>query len=417
MNEAGNFKEPGKASTRRLYFEDAYRREFESRVIEVRFHEGRPALILEATCFYPEGGGQPGDLGEIEGVKVVGVIEDQGEILHLLEEVVQAEKVKGKIDWARRYDFMQQHSGQHLLSQVFFELLGAETLSFHLGEETASIELDLAQLEEADVEKVERKTAEIIFENRPIKTYFIEEREISQIPFRKRPVKSGLIRVVEIDRFDYSACGGTHVRQTGEIGLIKIIGQEKIRKNVRVYFVCGYRALKDYQHKEKILARLATGLGTSINQLPLTVERLQLETRDLRKRCLKLREEMNQYEAEKIMAEAREIIIDRLFEDRTAEEARHLGLKIVHSGRFLVIFGIKGESRNHLLLARAAEIPLDLRKWLPWLKENFEARGGGSDSLIEMALPKSQNLEEIISELRKKIVPDIEAIIHNEGKQ
>ena len=408
MKVPGNFKETGKASTRRLYFEDAYRREFESQVMGIRSFEGRPALVLEATCFYPEGGGQPGDRGEIDGVKVVEVIEEQGEILHLLEKEVQAEKVKGKIDWARRYDLMQQHSGQHLLSQVFFELLGAETLSFHLGEETASIELDLARLSEADQERVERRSAEIIFENRPIKTYFVEEREVNQIPFRKRPVKSGLIRVVEIDRFDYSACGGTHVRQTGEIGLVKITGQEKIRKNVRVYFVCGYRALRDYQNKEKILARLATGLGTSINQLPVTVERLQLEARDWRKRCLKLREEMNQYEAEKIMAEAREIIIERLFEDRTAEEARHLGLKIVHAGRFLVIFGIKGESRNHLLLARASEIPLDLRKWLPWLKENFEARGGGSDSLVELALPKSQNLEAIISELRKKIISDLE---------
>ena len=408
MKVPGNFKETGKASTRRLYFEDAYRREFESQVMGIRSFEGRPALVLEATCFYPEGGGQPGDRGEIDGVKVVEVIEEQGEILHLLEKEVQAEKVKGKIDWARRYDLMQQHSGQHLLSQVFFELLGAETLSFHLGEETASIELDLARLSEADQERVERRSAEIIFENRPIKTYFVEEREVNQIPFRKRPVKSGLIRVVEIDRFDYSACGGTHVRQTGEIGLVKITGQEKIRKNVRVYFACGYRALRDYQEKEKILARLASGLGTSIHQLPVKLERLQLEARDWRKRCLKLREEMNQYEAEKIMAEAREIIIERLFEDRTAEEARHLGLKIVHAGRFLVIFGIKGESRNHLLLARASEIPLDLRKWLPWLKENFEARGGGSDSLIEMALPKSQNLEEIISELRKKIISDLE---------
>lgn len=408
MNEPGNFKETGKASTRRLYFEDAYQKEFESRVMEVRFFEGRPALVLEATCFYPEGGGQPGDRGELDGVKVVGVIEDRGEILHLLEKEVQVETVKGKIDWARRYDFMQQHSGQHLLSQVFFELLRAETLSFHLSEETASIELDLAQLSEADQEEVERRSAEIIFENRPIKTYFAGEGEINQIPFRKRPVKSGLIRVVEIDQFDYSACGGTHVRKTGEIGLIKITGQEKIRKNVRVYFACGYRALRDYQRREKILARLATGLGTSINQLPVLVERLQLEARDWRKRCLRLREEMNQYEAEKIMAEAREKIIVRLFEDRTAEEARHLGLKIVHAGRFLVIFGIKGESRNHLLLARAAEIPLDLRKWLPWLKENFEARGGGSDSLIEMALPKSQNLEAIISELRKEITPDLE---------
>lgn len=408
MSEKPDVDGPTKAQTRRLYFDDSYQIEFESRVREIRAHAGRPALILEATCFYPEGGGQPGDSGEIEGVKVVEVIEEEGEIVHLLEREIQAEKVRGKIDWVRRYDHMQQHSGQHLLSQVCWEILGAETLSFHLGEESSSIELDLARLSEEEKREIETRATEIIFNNKPLKIYFIDESQIDEIPFRKRPIMSGLIRVVEIENYDYSACGGTHVRRTGEIGLIKIIGTEKIRQHVRIFFVCGHRALKDYQNKEEILTKLAANLGTSPNQLQVTVARLQEEARVLRKRCLKLREEMNQYEAEKLMAEASEPILDRVFEDRTAEETKNLGLKIIHSGRFLVIFGVKGETRHHLLVARSKEISIDLKEWLPWLKEAFEAKGGGSDSLIELVLPPGFSLEKIISEVKEKIVLELE---------
>lgn len=395
--------------TKRLYYEDSYLREFETRVIAREEYRGYPALILEATCFYPEGGGQPSDRGEIEGVKVFEVIEEGDKILHLLEAEVRAAQVRGKIDWARRYDHMQQHSGQHLLSQVCWEMFKAETLSFHLGEESSSIELSVSRLSEDDKRKIEARAAEIIFENRPIKIYEIEEKDIDHFPLRKKPAKSGLIRVVEIDGFDYSACGGTHVRQTGEIGLIKIIGEEKIRQHLRLFFVCGWRALKDYQQKEQILAQLASTLGTSGELLLSTVNKLQIENRAWRKRCLKLREELNQYEAAKLMAEAHGLIIEKIFEDRSAEEARSLALKIIHGGQFLVIFGIKGEERNHLLLTRSDGLPLDLRSWLPWLKETFAARGGGSDSLIEMALPVDQSLEKIIKEIKEKIAETIKA--------
>lgn len=403
MNKKPNFDGATKVQTKRLYFDDSYQVEFESRVREIREYSGRPALILEETCFYPEGGGQPCDGGEIEGVRVIEVREEDDQIIHILEREVKAEKVRGKIDWVRRYDHMQQHSGQHLLSQVCWEILGAETLSFHLGEEASSIELDLTQFSEEEKKKIETRAAEIIFKNKPIKIYFIDESQSDEIPFRKKPLKSGLIRVVEIDNYDYSACGGTHVRRTGEIGLIKIIGEEKVRQHVRLFFVCGYRALKDYQNKEKILIQLAGNLGTSVHQLQVTVDKLQEEARALRKRCLKLREEMNQYEAEKLMAEARGSIIDRIYEDRNAEEARNLGLRIIHSGRFIIIFGVKAETRHHLVLARSKEIALDLKKWLPWLKEAFEAKGGGSDSLIELALPRSFSLEKIINEVKEKM--------------
>ncbi|MCX7973580.1 MAG: hypothetical protein N3B16_03670 [Candidatus Aminicenantes bacterium] len=409
MEKLNNLVRLKEVETKRLYYYDCYQQEFESRVLALTEYKGRPALILEATCFYPEGGGQPSDYGEIDGVKVIEVIEAEGRIFHLLEREIKAEKVKGKIDWVRRYDHMQQHTGQHLLSQVCWEILGAETLSFNLGEEVASIELSIGQLSEADKKRIETRAAEIIFANRPIKIYEVEEEEIDRIPFRKKPVKSGLIRVVEIDEFDYSACGGTHVKQTGEIGLIKIIGEEKIRQHVRLFFICGWRVLKDYQKKEQILTQLASSLGTSIDQLQVTVNKLQSESKAWRKKCLKLREELNQYEAAKLMAEAQESVIDRTYFDRSLEEAKQLGLKIIHSGHFLVIFGVKGEGRDHLLLARSESIPVDLRQWLPWLREVFEGRGGGSDSLVEIALPGKQPLEEVVKEVKARIFEALSA--------
>lgn len=389
--------------TKRLYYEDSYLREFESRVMAWEEYRGYPALILEATCFYPEGGGQPCDRGEIEGVSVLEVIEEDDKVLHLLERQVKAAKVRGKIDWVRRYDHMQQHSGQHLLSQVCWEMFTAETLSFHIGEESSSIELSVSSLSENDKRKIEARAAEIIFENRPIKIYEVEEKDIDRLPLRKKPAKRGLIRVVEIDGFDFSACGGTHVRQTGEIGLIKIIGEEKIRQHLRLFFVCGWRALKDYQQKEHILAQLTATLGTSRELLLSTINKLQMESKAWRKRSFKLREELNQYEAAKLIAEAKGLIIEKIFEDRSVEEVRSLALKIIHGGQFLVIFGIKGEERHHLLMARSTGLPLDLRLWLPWLRESLAGRGGGSDSLIEVALPGDQPLKEVVKELKEKM--------------
>jgi len=393
----------GDSTTERLYFQDAYQTEFEAEVLATKEMNGHPALLLASTCFYPEGGGQPSDEGEINGVKVIQVYEEEGQIWHWLEREVKAEKVRGKVNWQRRFDHMQQHSGQHLLSQVCWELLRAETLSFHLGETVSTIELSLTHLAENEKKQIEKRVAELIFQNLPIKTYFLDETEASQLPLRKKPVKSGRLRIVEIQSYDYSACGGTHVRSTGEIGLVKIIGSEKIRQHVRISFVAGGRALTDYQKKNEILDSLAGIFSTSLDQVINSVAKLRDEVKALKKQNRRYGEELNQYEAEKIIAESSGLIIDRIFTDRTLEEVKDLALKIIHRARFLVIFGFRGETQDHLLLARSEAIAVDLRTFIPFLRDTLEAKGGGRESLVEMACPKNAPLEEAIQALRAKI--------------
>jgi len=187
--------------TERLYFKDAYQVEFEARVIKRTLHKGKPALVLDQTCFYPEGGGQPADEGTLNGIQVIAVLEENGEILHLVEKEVTSDKVKGKIDWNRRFDHIQQHAGQHVLSQCLVQLFEAETRSFHLGERTSTLEIDKRDITEEEVEHVEQLANAIVFENREIKSQLIKEEEIQKVPLRRPPKKEGVIRVVEVSDF------------------------------------------------------------------------------------------------------------------------------------------------------------------------------------------------------------------------
>jgi alanyl-tRNA synthetase len=194
--------------TRRLYFDDAYRREFDADVLEKRTQEGSPALVLNETCFYPESGGQPWDKGTIDGIDVLKVVDLDGIIVHVLKEDVASPKVHGAIDWPTRFDHMQQHTGQHILSQAFFETLKGETLSFHLGEEVSTLEIGLRTITDADLDRVEDRANAVVWEDREVKTYFVPEERIDAVPLRRPPKKQGLLRVVEVAGYDFSACGG-----------------------------------------------------------------------------------------------------------------------------------------------------------------------------------------------------------------
>jgi alanyl-tRNA synthetase len=392
--------------TRRLYYQDSYQLEFEADVIERRIIEGNPALVLDQTCFYPESGGQPDDRGAIEGIKVIKVLEDEEKIIHVLEVDVSSDRVKGKIDWQRRFDHMQQHSGQHILSQSFYELLKAETLSFHLGESVSSVEIDLRKPEEEEVERVERRANEIIFEDREIKSYFVPEEKILTIPLRKTPQKKGEIRVVEVSGFDYSACGGTHVRRAGEIGLIKILGWERIRNNVRFEFVCGRRAREDYAQKTRIIRQLSSRFTVPENEILASVEKIFLDLKSQRKRIKKLEGEAVRYEALEIVRQAKGKIIRKIFRDKTAEQVKFLALSIIRQGSFVVLFGLKEEGRGHLVFSRSENINIDLRQLLPLVSPLIKGKGGGQPSLVEIAAEPAEDLETALEKaeefIRKK---------------
>jgi len=379
-----------KKETKRLYLENPCKVEFEAQVVEKVAWEQKPALILDQTCFYPESGGQPCDKGMINGIEVIKVLEDEARIIHLVAEDMSSDKVTGRVDWQTRFDHMQQHSGQHILSQSFHELLGAETLAFHLGEAISTLEMDLRKISEEDVENIERRANEIVFEDREIKCYFIPEEKIESVPLRRPPKKKGLIRVVEVSDFDFSACGGTHVRRTGEIGLIKIIRLERIRNNIRFEFICGRRALEDYLRKNRILRELSTRFTVNEGEILYSVEKLSSDLKSQQRNRKKMQEKIAQYEAQEIMQEAEGKVIKEVFVDKTPEEVRFLVLSIIRKGDFVVLFGLKGEERGHLILA---------------CSENLDI------SLVEVAGEEKENLEQALEKafefIKKKMGPDI----------
>ncbi len=229
--------------TERLYYHDSYLGEFQARIVDVGLD--RRTIYLDRTAFYPTSGGQPSDRGTVAGIPVVDVVDEDTRIAHILSKPAPAGLESGfvgcVIDGRRRADHREQHTGQHLLSAVFLETMGAETVSFHLGGEISTIDVARAALTAEEIERVEERANALVRENRPVTVSFGEASE--DLGLRKATERGGTIRVVTIENLDRSACGGTHVRQTGEIGAILIRKLDKVRGNTRVEFVCGGRAV------------------------------------------------------------------------------------------------------------------------------------------------------------------------------
>ncbi len=396
------------SGTKKLYHEDAYLTEFDARVVERREIEGRPAVVLDRTAFYPEAGGQSADRGIINGVAVIDVAADEGTIVHILSAPLEAETVHGVVDLARRFDRMQQHSGQHILSQAFYEVVKGATLSFHIGDEVSSLEIGVAKISDADLDRVEARANAVVFEDLEIKTYFVPEEKIGTVPLRKPPKKGedGMIRVVEVDRFDHSACGGTHCRRAGEIGLIKVIKWEKIRGNLRFEFVCGGRALRDHQDKTRTVRHAAAAFSVAERDIPAAIDKTQAEVKALKKRARRLEERVAAFEAGQMAREATSKVIQAVFEDRSPEEARFLALNIIKQGEFAVLFAAPGEGRSHIILAASEALGFDARTLVPVIAGVLEAKGGGSPSLVELVTSETGKVAAALDAARLSLMND-----------
>lgn len=391
-------------STKRLYFEDPYRMEFEAGVVEELTCEGKPCLILDQTCFYPESGGQLSDKGTLSGVEVLRVFEDGDRIVHQIGKDIFVEKVQGHIDWETRFDHMQQHAGQHILSQSFFHLYKAETLSFHLGNKTSTIEVNLRTAGKDDVKNAEELANRIVFEDRLIKSYFVNMEEIENIPLRKPPKVAGLIRIVEVDSFDHSACGGTHPRRTGEIGLIKILKWERIRDNVRLEFVCGLRALRDYSLRNSVLRQVSLKFSSSENEVGSSVDKLLSDFKAQKKTIKRMQEQLIHYEAEEIIRQVKGKIIKKTFCGRAPEEMRFLALTLIKKGDYCVLFGSKLETRAYLILACSEKLAADMNELVPVVSALLEGKGGGRPSLVEISGERKENMEVALNKAHEWIL-------------
>lgn len=266
--------------TERLYYPDAYLTRFTAEILEI--HNNR--VYLDRTAFYPTSGGQLFDLGTLNGASVTDVVDEDGRIAHIIDRELTLGPVEGTIDWARRFDHMQQHTGQHLLSAVFAEQLGLETVSVHLGEQISTVDLDTPSIDSRSIEWVERLANEAIVRNLPVGISF-EDAAVAQ-GLRKASARSGVLRIISIEGMDRSACGGTHVRATGEIGSILLRKTEKIRNSTRVEFVCGLRAIAAARSDFAALKEQAATYQTRLGEIEKERRKLATELAGFRGREL-----------------------------------------------------------------------------------------------------------------------------------
>jgi alanyl-tRNA synthetase len=369
--------------TEKIYFMDPYISKFAARVVSVRKVEGKYHVVLNRTAFYPEGGGQPCDLGEIGDLAVHYVYERGGQVFHVLDgELKVGREVDCAIHWGRRFDHMQQHLGQHLLSGVLAELYGAETVSFHLGMEGVSIDIDLP-LDWGELKRVEGRVNEIILANLEVTTFFVSDRELAGLALRKPPVVKGKVRLVSIPAVDLIACGGTHPYTTGEVGHLKILDGRKYKGGTRISFLSGHRALGDYEEKNQQLLTLSGMLSVPPEGVVDAVRHLRSKIVELARENTGLKERFLEWESESLMgsAEARALgkIIRKVFVGREMEEIKVLANKLTLQAHVTVLFGIKGPEKGQLLFARSRDgREVDLASLLQKVLPLVEGKGGGS---------------------------------------
>lgn len=284
--------------TEQIYLENPYLREISARIIDKKYMNNKFYLKLNRTIFFPNlKGGQPRDKGTINGLEVLDVYEEDNDIIHVIKENILSNKVQLSIDWDTRLDYMQQHSGQHLLSSIFYKLYSAETIGFYIGKTCVYIDIDIPELKNEDIEKVEDFANKVIYSNFDIKTYIIRKKDIDKVPIREYHNMKSDIRIVEIDGMDYSPCYGTHHRSTGEIGMIKIRNWKKHKGNIRIEFVCGSRALRDYTWKNNYINKISTLLSSKDINTYEKVEKLYLEKKELEEENKNLKEELLRYKS------------------------------------------------------------------------------------------------------------------------
>jgi len=373
--------------TVRLYYQDAYCTEFDAEVLHsIPGEKSAVGIILDRTCFYPTSGGQPYDTGSLAGQRVVDVVEVEGDIVHWVAGPAPGKSVHGQIDWKRRFDHMQQHSGQHILSQAFLQELGAQTVSFHLGDELCTIDLDRPGLEVKDVERVEDRANAVVFADRPITTRFVQPDELPALGLRKMPTVEHDIRVVEVEGFDRSPCGGTHCARSGEVGAVAIRKWERRSAETRVEFVCGWRALHDYRWKTAMVNELALAFSVKDRELASAVQRLLAEAADARRELNRLRDQLLTAEASRLLGEARPWnearIVVGSFPERDVGELRRLAALLVEAGATVALLGVSGQAAR-LIFARSEDVTADMAMLLRKTCQAFGGKGGGQPNLAQ----------------------------------
>ncbi|MCS6952342.1 MAG: DHHA1 domain-containing protein [Bryobacterales bacterium] len=386
-------------TTERLYYTDCYLREFRARVVEAS-PDGR-RVYLDRTAFYPTSGGQPHDTGWIEAVPVTEVVDEGERIAHLMEAPVERDEVACRIDWGRRFDHMQQHTGQHVLSAVLVERFGIPTVSFHLGRDISTIDVAVGSLEPEQVREVERRANEVVMENRPVRITFETPEQASDL--RRPSEREGVLRVVTIEGLDRSACGGTHVRATGEVGPVLIRKLDRMRGNVRIEFLCGMRAVRRARADFEALARIARLFSAPLDEAPALVEalreKLEAEHKARRKLAAELAERQGRelYQATAPDAAGLRRAVQRLPSGAVDDELRALARGFTSLPKALFVALV--EEPSAVLLAVSADAGLHAGETLRAALAAVGGRGGGNERIAQGSVPNQAALEKLAEQL------------------
>ena len=383
--------------TIRLFDEDTYLKEFEARIVSRSENQGKQGIVLDQTLFYPTSGGQPADRGVLGDVPVVDVFEEGETIVHVLNGKIENEsRVRGEIDWDRRIDHMQQHTGQHILSQAFVHTADARTVGFHLGEESSTIDLRDIEASEDLIRRTESLSNGIVLEGRDVVVRQVPQDRIHTIPFRKRPKAEGPVRVVEVEDFDYSGCCGTHVRKTSEVGIIKVIRWERYKGGARITFLCGWRALEDYQKKTVTLREICRNMTVGEGDVLSAVVRWKEEKKEAVRRIRSLLDESLENEAIRLKEKAETIgsvrVIRTCFKDRDPGEVQNLVKKLSRLEGVVALIGLKRE-RAYIFFGRSPSVEADMKRLMEEACREMDGKGGGSPAMAQGSSKEISKLE------------------------
>jgi alanyl-tRNA synthetase len=378
--------------TLRLYYTDSYLRDFDADIVE-RADGGR-RIYLDRSAFYPTSGGQPCDTGTIGGNAVVDVVDEGERVAHLLADPLGGSRVSGAVDWERRFDHMQQHTGQHLLSAVLHEAFGHATISVHFGRESSTLDLDAPVIDHARLVEAESRANRLVAENRPVEVSFEEAGSAGDL--RKAAERRGTLRIVTIRDLDRSACGGTHVRATGEIGPILVRKSERVKRNVRLEFLCGARAVRRARGDLDLLTRLAGQLSAAPDELPALVEAQRAELKEAVAARRELEENLAALRARDLYAAStpdgsglRSIVV--LQERGPIDRLRPLAQAVAGMPRALFV-GCTADPPA-LLVAASADSGVDAGRLLKTTLDAVGGRGGGNARVAQGTAASASALE------------------------
>ena len=383
-----------------LYYQDATISEFQATVVKTGSDEDSNYIVLDNTAFYPTGGGQPHDTGWIADIEIIDVEKVDDEIRHYTTADVSniSGEISAKLNWTRRFDHMQQHTGQHILTAAFVELFDFATTSFHLGTELVTIDLNVTDVTDAQLAAAEQRANEIILENRPVETKWVTKDELAHYNLRKDVKVDEDIRLVIIPDFDYNGCGGTHPTSTGQVGLVKILATEKMKQQIRVHFVCGQRVLDQLAMRKNVLSDVARQLSAPEEQAADAMRKFATAAKQTEKSLKEAQDALLQFEAKELASEA---VAARTFENRSIQDLQKLARFITeHNQQAIALLVATNDDKLQFVAARGKAQTTSMKTISTAALPLINGKGGGNDALVQGGGEKSITADALLQAMK-----------------